>query len=548
MRWSHRMSFADRLRAAIWRVPVGLQLSALYTLLLVTILALLGTALYTQLDQFLVQNTAARLEQATSTVLARNTNYGRGDHRSPDRHYGGPGSPDPAESPSSPARPAAPDLMVGFLVRDLSAPDVTVAVLNGQGTVLSSTMTFSNGSARVLPALPAGWIDQITQPSMADAATLTTQWIAPAVGGGRQLVLVQAINTGTFSPAPTQRLLLVQAASLDAADATLGQLRLYLILGILIGTIVGVLAGLAVTRAVLKPLDRMARTAEAIAAGDLHRRLHLPPGGNEIARLAGAFDHMVDRLATTLGAQRRFIADASHELRTPLTSLEGLSEMLLIGADRGDPSTIQRMARAMHTELGRLGRLVADLLTLSRLDSPASLTFTSVETGKLLDDVAEQVAPLAAARQIRLEVAHEGPIAVRADPDRLKQVLLNLVDNALRYTPPAGTVRLVAALDPAGATARLQVQDTGPGIAPDHLPHIFDRFYRGDPSRARASGNTGLGLAIARSIVEAHGGTIAAQPGPAGGAWFTIVLPAARPGDPAIAPGGTRRDRQPVSP
>jgi signal transduction histidine kinase len=150
----------------------------------------------------------------------------------------------------------------------------------------------------------------------------------------------------------------------------------------------------------------------------------------------------------------------------------------------------------------------------------------------LLDEVAEQVAPLAAARQIRLEVAHEGPIPVRADPDRLKQVLLNLVDNALRYTPADGTVRLIAALDPAGATARLQVRDTGPGIAPAHLPHIFDRFYRGDPSRARASGNTGLGLAIARGIVEAHGGTIAAQPGPTGGTAFTIVLPAARPGDP----------------
>jgi two-component system OmpR family sensor kinase len=544
------MSFADRLRAAIWRVPVGLQLSALYTLLLVTILGLLGGALYAQLDQFLVQNTAARLEQATSTVLARNNSYsygGRGDRRNPDRH-GPPASSDQADSPSFPPRPTATDLMVGFLVRDLSAPDVTVAVLNSQGTVLSSTVTFSNGSARVLPSLPAGWIDQITQPSAADATTLTSQWIAPAVGGSRQLVLVQAINTDAFSNAPAQRLLLVQAASLDAADATLGQLRLYLILGILIGTIVGVLAGLAVTRAVLQPLDRMARTAEAIAAGDLHRRLHLPPGGNEIARLGGAFDHMVDRLATTLGAQRRFIADASHELRTPLTSLEGLSEMLLIGADRGDPSTIQRIARAMHGELGRLGRLVADLLTLSRLDSPASLTFTSVEAGKLLDEVAEQVAPLAAARQIRLEVAHEGPIPVRADSDRLKQVLLNLVDNALRYTPAEGTVRLLAALDPAGTTARLQVQDTGPGIAPAHLPHIFDRFYRGDPSRARASGNTGLGLAIARGIVEAHGGTIEAQPGPAGGTAFTIVLPAARPGDPSLPPVGTRRDRQPVSP
>ena len=524
------MSFADRVRVAAWRVPVGWQLSALYTLLLVTTLAVLGGALYVQLDRFLVQNTADRLERVAGTALIRGPSYERGDRREPGR------------------RGDRPDSSSSYLIRDLSAPDVTVAVLNYAGQVLTATTRFNGEESRTVPTLPAGWVEQIPSGLVAGEATAVVgQWVVAAADGGRRLVVVQTITGGSGPGSPPARLLLLQAASLDAADAILDQVRLYLILGVLIGAVVGVLAGLALTRAVLRPLDRMARTAEAIAGGDLSRRLRLPPGGNEVARLGGAFDHMVERLAATLQAQRRFIADASHELRTPLTSLEGLSEMLLIGADRGDSGTIQRMARAMHGELGRMGRLVADLLTLSRLDSAAPLAVASVEAGKLLDGVAEQVAPIAQARQIRLEVAHDGPLMVRADPDRLKQVILNLVDNALRYSPPEGTVRLTAAPDATPGRVRLQVQDTGPGIAPADLPRIFDRFYRGDPSRARASGNTGLGLAIAYGIIQAHGGTIEVHSTLGGGTTFTVLLPAEPGGSQPPAESPARRDRPVVA-
>jgi two-component system OmpR family sensor kinase len=513
------MSFTDRARAAIWRVPVGLQLSALYTLLLVTILALLGWGLYAQLDQFLVQNTADRVERAAKSVIGRVPSYEHGEGR------GRGGRSDPTIS------------TVGFLVRELSAPDVAVAVLDRQGTVLSATQAFND--AQPLSLLPQTWLGQFASNGSAkDPRPAAAQWIERVAGGGRQLLVVQPISVARAFGTPQEPLLLVQAASLDGADAILNQLRLYLILGLIIGTALGVAVGLGLTRAVLQPLDRMARTAEAIAGGDLTRRLRMPTGGNEVARLGGAFDHMVERLAASLEAQRRFVADASHELRTPLTSLEGLSEMLLMGADRGDSRIIQRMARAMHSELGRMGRLVSDLLTLSRLDSATTMSFTRVEAGKLLEDVAEQVAPVAEARQIRLDVRHDGPLLVRADPDRLKQVILNLVDNALRYTPSGGTVGLAAGHDPGAGMARIQVRDTGPGIAPDQLPHIFDRFYRGDPSRARASGNTGLGLAIAHSIIDAHGGTIEVQSAPSEGARFTIVLPVDRSGSPPPGAAG----------
>jgi signal transduction histidine kinase len=466
--------------------------------------------LYVQLDRFLVQNTADRLERVAQAALTRGPGYEHGERREPGR------------------RPDRSDSTITYLLRDLSAPDVTVAVLSQAGEVLSVTTRFDSGEAEagILSLLPAGWREQIPAGTGSEGATAVMgQWVVPATDSGRRLVVVQTIPDGP-GPGNSPARLLLQAASLDTADATLDWVRLYLILGVLIGSVVGVLAGLALTRAVLRPLDRMARTAEAIAGGDLSRRLRLPPGGNEVTRLGSAFDHMVDRLAATLQAQRRFIADASHELRTPLTSLEGLSEMLLIGADRGDSRTIQRMARAMHGELGRMGRLVADLLTLSRLDSAAPLAVTSIEAGKLLDNVAEQVAPVAQARQIHLEVAHNGPLMVRADPDRLKQVILNLVDNALRYSPPEGAVHLTAAPDESSGRVRLQVRDSGPGIAPADLPRIFDRFYRGDPSRARASGNTGLGLAIAYGIIQAHGGTIEVQSAPGAGATFTVLLPA----------------------
>ena len=167
--------------------------------------------------------------------------------------------------------------------------------------------------------------------------------------------------------------MLEQSASLAGADAALNRLGLYLLLGVIGGTIAGLLLGTAFTRGVLRPLDRVADTAEAIAAGDLQRRLQLPEGRNEVARLGKAFDHMVGRLGSTLEAQRRFVADASHELRTPLTSLKGLAEILMIGAHGNDSGVIEQSARAINGELERMIRLVTDLLTLSRFDNTGSV-------------------------------------------------------------------------------------------------------------------------------------------------------------------------------
>jgi two-component system OmpR family sensor kinase len=407
------------------------------------------------------------------------------------------------------------------MVRGLSSPDVLVEILNADGAVITSTTAFNGDVSPIFPALPDAWMSTV-EDSQAHA-----QWILPSPQGGRRLVVASPVTVNMRDTFLT-RLYLVQAASLDAADDILGQLRLYLLLGIIAGTIIGVPAGLLLTRAVLKPLGRMARTADAIAAGDTSRRLHLPQGSNEVARLGGAFDQMMDRLDANLEAQRRFVADASHEIRTPLTSLEGLSEMLLIGADKGDTHVVQRTLRSMHGELGRLRRLVADLLTLSRLDSATPLAFSSVDLCAVLTEVSEQMAPVAERKGARISVECAPGLSAHADPDRLKQVMLNLVDNAIRYSPPEGTVCLRGEPGASPGLVHLQVSDQGPGIPVANLPHIFDRFYRGDASRARVTGNAGLGLSIARAIVEAHGGTIAVQSAPGEGATFTVTLPESR--------------------
>jgi two-component system OmpR family sensor kinase len=373
------------------------------------------------------------------------------------------------------------------------------------------------------------------QAAAAVAGVKPIHWIAQRADGSRQVVVLQPFTRhlpGAAGSDTTETLLLEQSASLAAADSALKQLGLFLLLGVLGGIVAGVVLGTAFTRGVLRPLDQVAGTAEAIAGGDLARRLQLPPGRNEVARLGKTFDYMVGRLVNTLEAQRRFVADASHELRTPLTSLKGLSEILMIGAHGNDSRVIEQSARAIHDELDRLSRLVNDLLTLSRLDNTPNSSNGGPAPRRVRMDVcatlnaaAQQMGTLAAARDVRF-VAECGPaLWVAGDPGQLKQVLLNLLDNALRYTPPGGEVALRGAME--AGMARIDVRDTGSGIDADELPHIFERFYRGDASRSRATGNSGLGLAIVRAIIEAHGGTISVQSTVGSGTRFTIRLPLA---------------------
>jgi signal transduction histidine kinase len=285
----------------------------------------------------------------------------------------------------------------------------------------------------------------------------------------------------------------------------------------------------------------MTRTAHAIGtSADFSSRLDEPPQADELGRLAHTFNDMLGQLDEAMKTQRRFLADASHELRSPLTAIRMNTEALLRGAD-ADPAEREETLRAIARETDRMGRLVADLLALARADAGQPIEHRRVSLDALLLDVYQQERRLADG--VHLTLGDLEQVEVDGDPDRLKQLLLNLVDNALRYTPCGGTVTLSVTGDggrrpAAGApslpspvrrppSAVVTVADTGAGIAPEHLPRVFDRFYRADPPRTRKTGGTGLGLAICKWVAEAHGGRIEVESRPGEGSTFRVYLPIA---------------------
>ena len=316
------------------------------------------------------------------------------------------------------------------------------------------------------------------------------------------------------------------AAPLQPVEDRLIRLRALLAAGVLGVTLLAAALGWFLATKAMRPVDRMTRSARSIGQSpDFSQRLPVPRRHDELGRLALTFNDLLDRLAAAFATQRRFLADASHELRTPLTLVQSNAELALHQGDQ-PPSERQDMLRTIAREAGRMGRLVADLLALARADESQPLARRRLALDTLLLEIYEQQRRLV--DDVRLEVDTLEQVEVDGDPDRLKQLLLNLVDNALRYTPPGGAVSL--GLVRQGDQVILRVADTGPGIPPEHQARIFDRFYRVDQPRSRDAGGSGLGLAICRWIAEAHGGQIEVTSQPGAGSTFTVVLPALDPG------------------
>jgi two-component system OmpR family sensor kinase len=289
--------------------------------------------------------------------------------------------------------------------------------------------------------------------------------------------------------------------------------------------VLGTFIARRIVRRSLRPIDEMATASQRLAAGDLTTRVPLPPGRDEIGRLARSFNDMAVQLDSAFTAQRAFVADASHELRTPLAALRGQVDVMRRALPE-QPADADRLASSMRRELARLSRLVDDLLVLARLDALGSgaLSLRSVDVCSVAEDVCAQVTALPTAKGRDIRLAARGPVRINADGERLHQVLLNLLANAVEHTPAGGKTTL--SVEPSPDGAHVVVRDTGPGIPSSHLPHIFDRFYRVDGTRRREhAGGAGLGLSIARAIVEAHGGTIAATNAPQGGATFSVDIP-----------------------
>ena len=344
--------------------------------------------------------------------------------------------------------------------------------------------------------------------------------------------------------------------SLDTVNDQVNKLLALLLLAAPALLAVATAGGVFLAGRALAPIDRITRTARAIEAGNLAGRLGLAPRDDEVGRLAATFDGMLDRLERAFvqqeraaGQQRQFAADASHELRTPLTIIKGDLDVLL--RRQRSAEEYEEVVRDVDEEVTRLGGLVEDLLTLARADSgQAELTREFVYLDALVDETAAGVRRLAEAKGVSVETRLAPDIAVVGDPVRLRQLVVNLLGNAVKYTPAGGRVRVT--LGAVADQARLDVADSGIGIAPEDLPHVFDRFFRADKARARAEGGTGLGLAIARWSAETHGGRIDVRSRPGEGAGFTVWLPLALADDdgtdnPSHDGAATAANREPTT-
>jgi two-component system OmpR family sensor kinase len=319
----------------------------------------------------------------------------------------------------------------------------------------------------------------------------------------------------------------VAAISLTRVESTVNQMT-----AIGVGVSLLVLLGLGfasyhVVGLGLKPLTRMENDAASIADGDLTIRVADTDPRTETGRLGLALNTMLGRIEAEITARvaseqrlRQFLADASHELRTPLTSIRGFAELYRRGGTPPGPELDESMGR-IEFEASRMGLLVEDLLLLAALDEERPLNRSKVDLLAVAADTVRDAHARSPHRTVHL--ADFEPVTVSGDEHRLRQVTTNLVTNALQHTPASAKVTVrVHSIDNA---AVLEVSDTGPGIAPEHAPHIFERLYRAEGSRARTHGGAGLGLAIANSIVKAHGGRLELADLPGPGATFRVLLP-----------------------
>ncbi len=316
---------------------------------------------------------------------------------------------------------------------------------------------------------------------------------------------------------------LVVARSLVDVDESVRRLRLLLLVAVPVAVAGAGGGGWLLARKALLPVARMTGQAAVISADRLQERVALPRGHDELGRLAETLNAMLDRIERGVQEQQRLVADASHELRTPLAVMRSEIDVWLRSPTL--PAQAREALESVGEEVERTSRILDNLLTLARIDEGRlDLLCAPQRLDELVAEVLGKLRPIARAKGIALEVDGD-PAEVLADGPRLELVVTNLVDNAVKYTGAGGTVRvrLWRGRDEAGMTVR----DTGPGIPPDALPHLFDRFYRADAARSRSPGGSGLGLAICREIVTAHGGRLWAESGPGAGSSFWLAVPLA---------------------
>jgi len=436
----------------------------------------------------------------------------------------GHGRPPAGLSPGKLPRSGAPQLPSLFLIEQVST--------GGRVTTVSGLV---HGVAR--PEVPASRLHGTGGPFTAAAAGDPGHaWrvlVRPGRDGGYVLI---AYNIDALNSTVTR---------LEAADAAAGVVAILILAAI----------GLPLIRVSLKPLARIEDAAEAIAAGDLSRRIDRPAADTEVGRLAAVLNTMLGRIEAAYRAReegearardsedrmRQFVADASHELRTPLTSVRGLAEFGLQQGEAASREEMTRLMRRIQQEATRMGLLVDDLLLLAQFDEDRPLDRQPVDLSSVAAEAVLMARTVVRGHFLTLQATPD-PVIVSADGGRLRQVIDNLIGNAVQHTPP-GTLVTVA-VDSVPGYGQITVADDGPGMTAEQASRVFERFYRTDDARSRARGGTGLGLSITAALVESHGGTIAVDPDPpGGGATFRVRLPLALP----AGNGTSAADGQPAA-
>jgi len=392
---------------------------------------------------------------------------------------------------------------------------VQVRSLDGDTVVATFSGATLPGASVPAPNLP----DAVRPPALNRTTEAVRYFTVGGAHGGPEYRVRASIAQGDEA-------MLLVASSLRDVNSTLNRLLAIelVVTALVLAAIAGL--GLWLVRLGLRPLDAIGQTASAIAAGDLSRRVERAEERTEVGRLGLALNSMLARIESSFRAQeaserklRRFVADASHELRTPLSAVRAYAELYDRGAAER-PDDLERSMKGISRESERMSVLVEDLLLLARLDDGRPLERERVELDEVVGEAVETAQAVDPDRAIEL---HAEPATVLGDRVRLRQIVDNLLANVRAHTPP-GTPASVSVTRRNGS-AEISVTDAGPGLDEEHLEHLFERFYRADPSRARASGGVGLGLAIVAAVAEAHGGTASASSRPGEGTTIAIALP-----------------------
>ncbi|MBA2393481.1 MAG: HAMP domain-containing histidine kinase [Ktedonobacteraceae bacterium] len=490
----------------IWPPGVRLQLMLWYISVFMVLLLFSDVILYTQMHTTLVNSLNTALQLRVQQIASGITHHGdtltiqdvTGDLSGSD-------------SIKTDFPDTSGDIEFGTLVR----------VLNGKGRTIRISSAF-----HVLQVPP----ESITQPLHG------SDWQGDIMTGDGQSVHL-------YSMALTDRgmtFAIVQVGeALTQFNRTLQNMLLEFLIIIPIVLVLGAIGSYWLAARAFAPIGRLTRTTRHIQEGNLQQRVPLPRAHDEVFALAQTLNEMIERLEESFTRQRRFVADASHELRTPIAAIRSIADLAL--AKELAPQEYVNLLNTIHTEAERMGHLISDLLALARSDEgKTQLEYEPVRLDLLVQAVVANAEVLANERGITTHVHAQKAITIPADEVRLIQAVMNLLDNAILYTNAGGEVSIT--LEEKCTRVFLSVHDTGIGITPEHLPHIFERFYRVDQARARTEGNSsGLGLAIVAWTVKAHHGLINVESEPGRGSTFTIILPLAESGEMSLSSSSHKR-------